>query len=73
MVEAKKSCQKNVHVFLRVCLLPSCGKSFTPKRGPGKREHKFCSPKCRQEYFSLARQVGKEVLTGALRRHLERE
>ncbi len=52
---------KNVHIGLKRCLLPSCSNSFAPK-GKGPKTKKFCSDKCRSEYFAQARKMGEAAL-----------
>jgi len=55
--------QTNMHVFVEAknCRLPSCQKSFIPKR-QGKREQNFCCPEHQKEFNRLARRVGRAAL-----------
>lgn len=62
----KKSRQKTVHAFseARLCQCPGCNEEFYIKR----KNQRFCSPECRQEYFMLARQIGEASLEKLARR-----
>ncbi len=46
---------------LRACITPGCNSQFSPRR----ERQAFCSSRCRQRYFSLARRVGVVVLNHA--------
>jgi len=54
----EKSSQEIVHVSQGPCILPGCLYTFVPKR-KGQKAQKFCSPKSRAKYLSLARTIGR--------------
>ena len=57
-----ESPRSNVHVALKHCLLPTCNRTFTPKRKGGKPQ-KFCSPECRKFYFKKTKEMGKAPMS----------
>ncbi len=47
---------------LLACITPGCDFRFSPRR----QRQVFCSSRCRQRYFSLARRVGVLILKQAM-------